>query len=42
MLIEDDCESIGGKLQMTYPHIKRGIKEKIRSVVIRNFLELTH
>ena len=37
VLIEDDCESIGGKLQMTYPHIKRGIKEKIRSVVIKEF-----
>lgn len=37
VLIEDDCESIGGKLQMTYPHIKREIREKIRSLVIKEF-----
>jgi hypothetical protein len=37
ILIEDDCESIGGEVEMTYPHIKPELKEKIKSVVIKEF-----
>ena len=32
ILIEDDCESIGGEVEMTYPHIRKDLKSKIKSV----------
>jgi hypothetical protein len=34
ILVEDDCESIGGEVEMTYPHIRPDIKARIKSVVI--------
>ena len=37
ILIEDDCESIGGDKEMTITHIKLGIKQRIKSVVIKEF-----
>jgi len=37
VLIEDDCESIGGETEMVYPHIKEELKPKIKSVVIKEF-----
>lgn len=37
ILIEDDCESIGGEVEMTYPHIKPELKSKIQSVVVKEF-----
>ena len=37
ILIEDDCESIGGEKEMTYPHIAQEAKEKIKSVVVKEF-----
>ena len=37
ILIEDDCESIGGEKEMTYTHIKPEAKAKIKSVVIKEF-----
>lgn len=37
ILIEDDCESIGGEKEMTITFIKPEIKEKIKSVVIKEF-----
>jgi hypothetical protein len=37
ILIEDDCESIGGEKEMTYTHIKPEIKNQIKSVVIKEF-----
>lgn len=37
ILVEDDCESIGGEVEMTYPHIKPKLKQKIRSVVVKEF-----
>lgn len=37
ILIEDDCESIGGKAEMTYTNIKDELKIKIKSVVIKEF-----
>lgn len=42
ILIEDDCESIGGEKEMTYPHIKPEVKEKIKSVVIKEFKGIDH
>ena len=37
ILIEDDCESIGGEKEMVYPHIKEELKSKIKSVIIKEF-----
>lgn len=37
ILIEDDCKSIGGEIEMTYPHIKPAIKKLIRSIVVKEF-----
>lgn len=34
ILVEDDCESIGGEIEMTYPHIQPEIKAKCKSIVI--------
>ena len=37
ILIEDDCESIGGTAEMTYPHIREDLKPKIKSIVVKEF-----
>ena len=37
ILIEDDCESIGGEKEMTYPSLNSEIKDKIRSIVVKEF-----
>ena len=37
ILIEDDCESIGGIDEMTITHVKSEIKKRIKSVVIKEF-----
>jgi len=37
ILIEDDCESIGGEKEMTYPHIKVRLKQKIKSISVKEF-----
>jgi len=42
ILIEDDCESIGGKAEMTYPHIRKDLKPKIRSIVVKEFGGIDH
>lgn len=42
VLIEDDCESIGGEVEMTYPHIKEDIKSKIKSVIVKEFGGIDH
>ena len=42
ILIEDDCESIGGKKEMTYPHIKSELKARIKSIVIKEFGGIDH
>lgn len=42
VLIEDDCESIGGETEMTYPHIPQGAKAKIRSIVVKEFGGMDH
>ena len=34
ILVEDDCESIGGTNEMTYTHIRSDLKSKIKSVPI--------
>jgi hypothetical protein len=42
IIVEDDCESIGGEEQMTYPHIKQELKSRIKSVVVREFGGIDH
>jgi hypothetical protein len=37
ILIEDDCESIGGEVEMTYPHLKQNLKDKIKSIPVNEF-----
>lgn len=37
VLVEDDCESIGGEKEMTYPHISESIRQRIKSVVVKEF-----
>lgn len=42
MIVEDDCESIGGEVEMTTPLIPAGIKEKIKSIVVKEFGGVDH
>ena len=42
ILIEDDCESIGGEPEMTYPHIREELKPKIKSIVVKEFQGIDH
>ena len=37
VIVEDDCESIGGEEEMTYPNIRPDLKTRIRSVVVKEF-----
>ena len=37
VIIEDDCESIGGKEETTYYHIKPELKERIKSILVKEF-----
>lgn len=42
ILIEDDCESIGGTPEMTYPHIKEELKLKMKSIPVKEFGGIDH
>jgi len=42
ILVEDDCESIGGLDEMTYTHISPSIKAKIISVPVKEFGGIDH
>lgn len=42
ILIEDDCESIGGEPEMTYPHIKPELKPLIKHFAIKEFGGIDH
>ena len=37
VFIEDDCASIGGEAEMTYPHINPSLQTKIHSIVVKEF-----
>lgn len=37
ILIEDDCESIGGQKEMTYPNLSEKTKSKIKSYIVKEF-----
>ncbi|MFX0082865.1 MAG: hypothetical protein ACFE94_14030 [Candidatus Hodarchaeota archaeon] len=42
IIIEDDCESIGGTSQMTYPNLQPELQSKITSIVIKEFGGIDH
>jgi hypothetical protein len=42
ILIEDDCECIGGAEQMTITFVRAEIKQKIKSIVIKEFSGIDH
>jgi len=42
VLIEDDCESIGGVREMTITNIKPDLKKKVKSIVVQEFEGIDH
>ncbi|MCZ2095925.1 MAG: hypothetical protein LC121_06560 [Anaerolineae bacterium] len=42
VLIEDDCESIGGETEMTHPHIHPDLRARIASIVVSEFGGIDH
>lgn len=42
IIIEDDCKSIGRKWQMTITYIREDIKERIKTIVVREFKGIDH
>jgi hypothetical protein len=37
VIVEDDCESIGGAVEMVYPNLKPELRNRIKSIVVREF-----
>jgi hypothetical protein len=42
ILIEDDCESIGGEVEMTYPQISAFRRQSIKHIVVMEFEGIDH
>jgi hypothetical protein len=42
VIIEDDCESIGGKAEMVYPSLEPQVRNKIKSIVVKEFEGIDH
>ena len=42
LIIEDDCESIGGSSEMTYTYLKTELKAKIKLIVVKEFEGIDH
>lgn len=42
VLIEDDCESIGGEPEMTIPQVRPAYKQHITSIVVKEFEGIDH
>lgn len=42
VLIEDNCESIGGAKEMTITFVKPEMKEKIKSIIVKEFSGIDH
>ena len=42
VLIEDDCESIGGEKEMTITSIRPEIRKKIKSIIVKEFEGIEH
>jgi hypothetical protein len=37
LIVEDDCESIGGKIEMVYPNLRRELRDRIKTIVVKEF-----
>ena len=42
VLIEDECESLGGEVEMTYPHLRADAQARVTGIVVREFEEIDH
>ena len=42
VIVEDDCESIGGKAEMAYPNLRPELKNKMKSIVVKEFEGIDH
>jgi hypothetical protein len=42
ILIEDDCESIGGQKEMIYPQLRPELQSRITSIVVKEFEGIDH
>lgn len=42
VLIEDDCENIGGEKEMTITFVKPGIKRRIKSIIVKEHGGIDH
>ena len=42
LIVEDNCRSIGGEPEMTYPNMSVKSKAKIKSIVVEEFEGLKH
>lgn len=42
IIVEDDCNSIGGEDEMTYAHIRPELKRRIRLVKVKEFEGIDH
>ncbi|MFH1849174.1 MAG: hypothetical protein ABH879_03215 [archaeon] len=42
VLVEDDCESIGGTDKMAITHVKSEVRKKIKSIPVREFGGIDH
>lgn len=42
VLVEDDCESIGGEKHMVYPNLSQDRKRRIVSIVVKEFAGIDH
>lgn len=42
ILVEDNCESIGGEKEMTITQVRPAIKKKIKSIIVKEFEGIDH
>ena len=42
ILIEDDCESIGGEVEMAYPNMSAAGRKRVKSIVVKEFGGVDH
>jgi len=42
IIVEDNCESIGGETELTYPGIRPELKSKVKSFVVKEFGGIDH
>lgn len=42
LIVEDDCESLGGMKEMVYPNLPESVRRSIASVVVREFEGIDH